>query len=479
MSDPPIYLNGIDARTGEYLVPPLTAAAAAALARRSSPPAEKVGWFRGLLRRLAGRFLGLPCDINPLDLAQAGWAVVFAAGVPDAARKGLAPLVEHRARQAPPDRHKVLEHRPGEGREEWLARHGAHGADVEPWRVPYYVLLVGGPEEVPFDFQSELDIDYAVGRLAFDRPEDYRGYAEAVVAYETEACLPNAREAVFWGTRHDGDPATALSADRLIAPLVAGEPAASAAPARPPVAQDRGFRTRCLKGGDATKARLLEALHGRGPAGAPAMLFTASHGLGWPRSDPRQRAAGGALLCQDWSGFGEVSPAHYLAAADVEADARLRGLVAFVFACYGAGTPRHDHFLRGPARGPVEIAERAFVAALPQRLLAGGALAVVGHVERAWGCSIQPADVGPQLLPFRNLVGRILAGEPVGHATQDFSHRYATASVRLASLLDPARPGAAAPADADLAWAWVERNDAQNYVLLGDPAVRLRVDDLA
>ena len=32
--------------------------------------------------------------------------------------------------------------------------------------------------------------------------------------------------------------------------------------------------------------------------------------------------------------------------------------------------------------------------------------------------------------------------------------------------------------DAQLVGAWMERTDAQNYVVLGDPAVRLRLDDL-
>ncbi len=41
-----------------------------------------------------------------------------------------------------------------------------------------------------------------------------------------------------------------------------------------------------------------------------------------------------------------------------------------------------------------------------------------------------------------------------------------------------AGPGARSAADADLIPTWIERNDAQNYVVLGDPAVRLRVDDL-
>jgi hypothetical protein len=65
----------------------------------------------------------------------------------------------------------------------------------------------------------------------------------------------------------------------------------------------------------------------------------------------------------------------------------LRGMLAFFFACYGAGTPRQDDFAHLATGAPVEIAPHGFLARLPQQLLKRGALAVVGHVERAWGCS--------------------------------------------------------------------------------------------
>lgn len=121
------------------------------------------------------------------------------------------------------------------------------------------------------------------------------------------------------------------------------------------------------------------------------------------------------------------------------------------------------------------------MAALPQRLLShpgGGALAVIGHVERTWGYSIRPPGLGPRLLPFRNLLGRVLRGEPVGHATKDFSDRYVSAALAIQNATSGTLPGPR-PSEADLAAAWVKRNDAQNYILLGDPAVRLRVDLLA
>jgi hypothetical protein len=462
--------------TGNYLVPPLSAADAAAAARGQVAEAGHGGWLRrlrdALLRRRA-----LPFDVDPIDVARAGWGIVFAADTPSEVRGALEPLIAHRRRHVPPERCKVLEYRPGEAMRDWLKRHGVYTGSVAPTKVPYYLLLVGEPAAIPFEFQYLLDIEYAVGRLAFDRPDPYRLYAESVVAYETSATVPTAREVVYWGTRHPADRATQMSADCLITPLLRGVPAAPGQEQEPAIAEVLGFRGRGLLGRDATKANLAEVLH----SARPALVFTASHGMGWPRGHENQLPAQGALLCQDWSGFGSVRPDHYLAAADIAADARLHGLVAFFFACYGAGTPAFDPFLTDRGRGPVAVAERAFVAALPQRLLAhpgGGALAVLGHVERAWGYSIRPPGVGPQLVPFRNGLGRILRGEPVGHATKDFSEKFAALSAELLDQLDETRPRPW-PDERELARTWIERNDAQNYIVLGDPAVRLAVATMA
>lgn len=372
----------------------------------------------------------------------------------------------------------MLEYRPGETMRKWLQRYGVAPGSVLPTKVPYYVTLVGGPGDIPFDFQYLLDVEYAVGRLAFDTPEQYRQYAESVVAYETAGEVRNAKEVVFWGPRHAADRSTQMSADSLITPLTEGTPAAGDQPAEGPVAVGRGYRSRCFKAADATKAKLLEALHPTTGTAPPAVLFTASHGMGWPKDDPRQRSAQGALLCQDWAGFGQVNPNHYLTAPELEPGANVRGLVAFVFACYGAGTPATDNFLTERGRGPVAVAPAPFVASLPQRLLShpnGSALAVVGHVERAWGYSIRPTGAGTQIGPFRDFLNRVIAGEPVGHSTKNFSERYAVLSAELLSMLDDSTPGPK-PAPPEIAATWAERNDAQNYVLLGDPAVRLRTE---
>jgi hypothetical protein len=451
---------------------------------RAEPPPDRgvLNWLTRLRAVLQRPFLALPFDINPADVVAAGWAVVFDADTPPAVRDALAPLIEHRRRRVPPDRFKVLDYRAREGVRDWLNRHGAHPGTVAPTRVPYYLLLVGGPESIPFEFQYLLDVEYALGRLAFDTPGEYRQYAESVVAYETTAAVPNGKEIVYWGTRHGPDDATGMSADWLVTPLYQGIEGV------PAVAGVVSYGSRRFLGDDATKANLADLLHpGPGQPG-PAMLFTASHGLFWPVHDARQRPAQGALLCQDYPGFGAALSDHYLSAADVSHDARVHGAVVFLFACFAAGTPEWDNFLYDRSQPARRLAERPFISALPQRLLAhpqGGALAVIGHIERAWAYSLRPldddfkplADVGPQLAPFRNCVGRILKGEPVGHATKDISEKYAILSTDLLNLKDETRPGGAV-SDDRLVWTWVERNDAQNYIVLGDPAVRLRTDDL-
>src|SRR5262249_35142155 len=145
--------------------------------------------------------------------------------------------------------------------------------------------------------------------------------------------------------------------------------------------------------------------------------------------------------------------------------------------CYGAGTPQRDAYLCESGKEPPEIAEQPFVAALPNGLLShpqGGALAVVGHVERAWGYSIVDASGQPQIQPFENALGGILLGWPVGHAVRSFRERYAILSTQLNGLLQKVRWGVEGMDD-QLAETWVESNDAGNYAVLGDPAARLRV----
>jgi hypothetical protein len=76
--------------------------------------------------------------------------------------------------------------------------------------------------------------------------------------------------------------------------------------------------------------------------------------------------------------------------------------------------------------------------------------------------------------PFTNAARAILAGWPVGHAVKDFNERFASLSAELSQMIEYTLHGAAV-SPAEVAQRYVERNDARNYSLLGDPAVRLNV----
>jgi hypothetical protein len=470
-----IACNGIDGATGRPLLPELTVDGLARVAQGFSLAPSDGGELRH--RRDAGTSFGVAERVDPKDLAQTGWGVVFAQADGDrvdAIREALGELLARRRAQAG-ERYREYAgeagYRVGESKQKFLARHGAGPGPVDPDKVPYYLLLVGSPESISYRFQAQLDVQFAVGRLWLESLDDYAAYARSVVAAETGA-VRRSRGITLFGVRNPDDRATQLAAGELVLPLA--EALSAAHP---------DWQVATLAGEAARKADLAGVLGGES---SPALLFTSSHGMGFPRDDPRQLPHGGALLCQDWPGPKEgggrpISEAEYFSGDDVAADARLHGLVSFHYACYGAGTPQSDDFSHRGGAERREIAARPFVARLPQRLLAhprGGALAVIGHVDRAWGYSFGWPGAGRQLAVFTSTVKRLLDGHPVGSAMEPFNQRYAELASDLADELESIELGKV-PDPGELAGLWTASSDARNYVILGDPAVRLAVPGAA
>jgi hypothetical protein len=323
-----------------------------------------------------------------------------------------------------------------------------------------------------------------VGRLCFTDEEgrhvlaDYTAYAEQVVAFE-QGAPPYRKQVTYFGTRHDMDQATQKSADELIVPLTEGHHGNAA------IAAQHGFTQEVFLGAAADRFTLEEILRGTASGGQPALFFSATHGVGLPANDPRLVQHQGALLCQDWTGFGSIQREHWFAGADLPEQARVGGLIAVCFACYGAGCPHEDQFVfrlngaasGGSGRARNAIAPRALVAQLPQRLLVGGALAVLGHVERAWAHSFSGSGAAAQSQAFEDVLARIMAGKRLGFATDQFNMRQGVLSSMLANQLENMSFGKQV-SRSDLNALWVARNDARNYALLGDPAVRLPVEQM-
>ena len=476
--NPTVVANGINGVTGTYDVAPFEVDDLAELIKGTTA-AESPDHVLERGRRLNQPAFdrGLPFGVEPHDVVRAGWAIVYHRDESNLVKQAMHDLCEHRRTQIGDDsRVKELVYHPGETATAWLKRHGSVWGDIKPTQVPYYLLWVGSPERMPFTVTHELDAEYAVGLLDFDTPEEYAQYARSVIQYETAAAVQNAREVVFFGPRHLGDGATALSADWLLGPLANGMPAMGLTPAEPPIAGQLGFRDRAILGPAATR----NALEGIFSGPTPSLLFTASHGMVWPNGDPNQLSSQGALLCQDWPGIGQIKPDHYFAAKDLPDSAKVSGLIAFHFACYGAGTPERNLYHFKKDETPPAIAPRPFTAALPRRLMshpAGGALACIGHVERAWGYSITGGAAAPHIATFQRAIANLLVGRPAGVAVQEFNDLSSTLSAVLTTLLTSVFHNLPVN-NAELVAAWTHRNDAAGFVLLGDPAVHLRVNDL-
>jgi hypothetical protein len=468
----PLYFNGIQGDTGEYALSPMSAEGLLKLLRGVAAPAN----LNELKRRAemeSERCLGVVDGVDPTKIAEAGWGVIFPADgdgrfVPGV-KAALQPLLDLRREQAGKF-FRIYEGvdalRPGESKVDFLVRHKVPPADpANPERMPYYLLLVGDPDQIPSRFQSQLDVQYAVGRIYFATLEEYANYARSVVAAERGE-VQLARRAVLFGPANQDDPATNLSATKLIQPLQAK---------LQPVA---GWQIETHLGAAATKHQLTQLLGGDA---TPALLFTASHGMDFSAGSDRQLHHQGALLCQDWPGpqawrgRGPIPQDFYFAGDDLPSSANLSGAIAFCFACFGGGTPQYDDF---PSPGTTQLrqlAPRPFVANLPMRLLGqanGGMLATIAHIERAWGTSFQWGRAVEQIDVFASVFTHLMAGNPVGSALEHFNSRYATWASDLSTIrLDMDHGLQVEPYN--IANMWTAHNDARGYALIGDPAVRL------
>ncbi len=411
--------------------------------------------------------MGVIEGVDPKDLAQAGWGLILPADQdPAPVLDALGPLLNLRQSQAG-ERFRLFVgadgYRPGESKFGFLARHRTGPGPADPQRMPYYLAICAGPERIPLRFQSQLDVQYAVGRLDLDTLDGFAAYASSVVAAEPGTAIPP--RLVAFCPSHASDIHTGLLEGLLVRPMIE-----SLESAFPSWAQQR------LVGDWATKGALLELLRGRS---APGLLLCAGHGIGFPCGHPLQAARQGALVCADWPGpeaHGGPLPQDFtLGADDIGDDLSLAGTLVFLLASFGAATAEQDQWERQLAAEPAPVTPSPFTSALAKRLLAlpsGGALAVVGPAESMLGFSSSWSKARAQTDVFRSVFRRLMSGHRVGHAMEWFNERSVEFSTVLSDELEDIAFGKQTDLS-ELCGLWIGTNDMRSLVLIGDPAVRV------
>ncbi len=410
------------------------------------------------------------------DPVTAGWTVLVNRDDPRKAEllAALAPLAAHRGMDRPEQPIEYVDSEPDEWGD-WLTD-AYYALDLAPGgKVPRYVLIAGGPDQVPFGVQSLLDAVANVGRVDFATADELAGYVQKVIRLETAPEPVVSREAVIFAPDGGVTDPTHYSRRFMAEPLA------------DLIEAELACTTTRLLGPAATKAALTGALTGT----TPAIVYTASHGLG-ATDEPFevQTRYNGAICCQT---AGPFTLDALFGGEDVPANGApfLEGAVFFQFACFGYGTPalsEYAHWLGQPGQ-ETRNTERDFVAALPKRLLAHprGPIAFIGHLDTAFLHGFADAEA-PEILdrwhtriqPFVSALRMLLEVQASGLAMQGMNERYSTLNALLTNTYDRVQRGRmqwTPESRARFLDSWITRGDAQNYMVYGDPAARLRLPE--
>jgi hypothetical protein len=457
-----IMAPGLDPDTDRLIVEPLSeetfAAALLGELPRRAEGLRLMARARAPGAALRGVFERRP-TVDWGDTGLVGWTYLVMSEDPqrDQIAAILRPLAEHRG-MPDPDRPLLFS---GEPPEEWLNWMLEHYSSIESI-PPHYVLIVAGPDQVPFHFQAMLDSAASVGRVAFENLDDLAAYVEKVLRLERAQASRLRREALIFAPDR-GHPDPTYYSRRYMADPIERYIEGLAVPVTG------------LVGEHATREGLLDAL----TATHPALVFIAAHGARPLRAPlEEQRRINGAVVCEGGA---------LLTAADLPAaTACAEGSIVFQFACFSAGTPAESDYAHWLGQDRLN-ADSDFIAALPLRLLANprGPVAIVGHVDLAWLHAFDDPDAPdlaqaqhPRLDPFIQAVETVLAPQPVGLALQPMNKRYDVGNSYLATAFDRQKRGRL-PDRPDiyrkLVSAFITRSDAQNYLLMGDPAVYPRM----
>jgi hypothetical protein len=103
---------------------------------------------------------------------------------------------------------------------------------------------------------------------------------------------------------------------------------------------------------------------------------------------------------------------------------------------------------------------------------------VIAHIDRAFSYAFENTEGTAQVQVLRNPLDLLMKGQRVGMAADALNLQWSSYAAELGLLVnrDSSTPASTSPTT--LANFYIARDDARNYVVLGDPAARLRIESL-
>ena len=329
--------------------------------------------------------------------------------------------------------------------------------------IPRYLLIVGTPDQVPWELQYVLNAHYAVGRLHLtgDALENYAAALRSHWGYSTT----ETKNAVIWAVNQGASDITGLMRDAIAARVYAKLSSDT------DLAAGTTFLDGSLDPLRAATAGLLARTLG---SAKPGLVVTTSHGQTFPLDNLELLGAGlGLLVDQDYKS---------VPVADLLAEWQPDGAIWYAHACCSAGSSSQTFFdglsqegseVDRILKGVAKLGSR--VAPLPTALLGAKkpARAFIGHVEPTFDWTLRNPDSRQILTDSiqQALYGELYQPSPVGHAIRKCYDRLGSLYASYdADAVEFGRGGNTRDAMLkDLLCA----RDVQSMVILGDPTVAL------
>jgi hypothetical protein len=322
-------------------------------------------------------------------------------------------------------------------------------------RIPQYLLIIGGPDKIPWSLQFELGSRRFVGRLPLSGAHLDNYISHLLNGWENPGC--NLNSPVVWSTDYGYPDITELM-HKVIAQPVHNKYASNSR-----ILDNATL----LEASAATRLALRDTLVKK----KPGLIVWTSHGLISPLAQPDQIGARiGALVDQNQQ---------ILDSAELVASWSPDGAIWYAHACCSAGTAGARQFQNGLVKEDTELAltfralEKAgpCVAPLPLRLLCAEkpARGFIGHVEPTFDITIRDPASGELFTKpvIDALYTQLLQQNPVGYALQFILGP--VPSVHSAYLTATSNFDGSAAARARLRDFSLRGADLEGTVLLGDP----------